>query len=276
MKYVLSITLFLFSIINAQAESIEKQTLSFGIVPQQTKKELLKKWNPILKYLSDKSNLKLQIESARSIPEFEKNVSIGKYDFAYMNPYHYIVFSKKPGYNAILREKNKQIKGIIVTRKDSPFNTLKDLENLEISFPAPAAFAASIIPRAILKKNGIKIQPVYVNSHSSVYQSVASDRYKAGGGIIRTLSISKNNIKTRLKVFWESKGYSPHAIATHPSVSKESRKALSLAAINMHKDPKGKLLLKENAFNAFIAAKDSDWEDIRALKISVKLAKGTD
>ena len=272
MKYTFLIVLCLLHVSIVDAQSDIDKALSFGVVPQQSSKQLLDKWGPVIGYLSAKTGLKLQLKSAKSIPEFEKQVSIGGYDFAYMNPYHYVVFSESPGYRAIAREINKRIKGIIVTRKDGNIQSINDLANLKIAFPAPNAFAASILPRAYLNREGIKVTPMYVNSHSSVYQSIFMKHFPAGGGIMRTFELNKSSVKAELKILWESKGYSPHAIAVHPRVAAQHSKALVLALGEMHKDSKkGQSLLKKIAFKGFEQAKDSDWDDIRGLQIDTSL-----
>ena len=51
---------------------------------------------------------------------------------------------------------------------------------MELAFPAPAAFAATIIPQATLHQQGIAFTSQYVSSHDSVYLSVAKGLCKAG------------------------------------------------------------------------------------------------
>ncbi|MEO0444096.1 MAG: PhnD/SsuA/transferrin family substrate-binding protein, partial [Pseudomonadota bacterium] len=57
---------------------------SFGIVPQQSAKKLAQAWTPVLQYLSTKTGIKLQFKTAKNIPEFEKRLADGDYDFSYM------------------------------------------------------------------------------------------------------------------------------------------------------------------------------------------------
>jgi len=104
-----------------------KKTYSFGIVPQQAASKLARLWTPILKHVSAKSGYTLSFRTANNIPAFEKQLAAGNYDFSYMNPYHYTVFSQNPGYRAFGRQADKRIRSIMVVRKDNPINSLKDL-----------------------------------------------------------------------------------------------------------------------------------------------------
>ena len=132
-----------------------QQVLTFGVVPQQAAKKLAKKWGPLFQYIGERAGVTIRFKTAPNIPEFERRLSKGEYDLAYMNPYHYTVFGDQPGYRAFAKQKNKRIKGIMVARKDTTMADLKALNGNKLAFPAPAAFAASILTRAHLKEIGV-------------------------------------------------------------------------------------------------------------------------
>src|SRR5258708_28106314 len=90
---------------------------SFGIVPQQSASELAYLWTPLLSYLGEKTSLKLEFRTAKDMPTFEQRLAAGEYDFAYMNPYHYVVFHDSVGYRALAKEKEQKLVGVIVVHK---------------------------------------------------------------------------------------------------------------------------------------------------------------
>lgn len=245
------------------------ESYSFSIVPQQSAKKLAKLWTPIFRYISDKSGVTIQFKTAKNIPTFEKRLSDGEYDFSYMNPYHYTVFSQKPGYQAIAKQKNKLIKGIMVVRKDSDVGELGDLKNQRLAFPAPAAFAASLLTRAKLKNDQIAFTPAYVSSHDSVYLGVARGLFPSGGGVMRTFNNTDPKVREQLKVLWTTDGFTPHAIAAHPRVPKEVVEKVKQALLSMNDDPEGQKLLKTINFKGMQAANDTDWDDVRGLGIEL-------
>jgi hypothetical protein len=65
---------------------------------------------------------------------------------------------------------------------DSPIQTVAALNGKTVVFPAPNAFAASLLIRAHLAGQGIRIEPKYVQTHGSVYRAVALGDASAGGG----------------------------------------------------------------------------------------------
>ena len=86
-----------------------------------------------------------------------------------------------------------------------------------MAFPAPTAFAATILTQADLAANQVSFTPSYVSSHDSVYRSVAKGIYPAGGGVVRTFNNVAEEVRKQLRILWITKGYTPHAIAIHLS-----------------------------------------------------------
>ena len=243
--------------------------LTFGIVPQQSASRLASLWVPIFKYLEEVTKKPIHFRTAPDIPTFEKRLAAGDYDFAYMNPYHYTVFSKNPGYKAFAKARGARLKGIIVVRKDSPIKNLNELNGTTLAVPAPAAFAASILTRAYLSSVGIQFTAKYVSSHDSVYRTVAKDLYTAGGGVIQTFENVAPEIRDQLRILWTSQGYTPHAFAAHPRVAEGLVKKVVIAMETMDQNATGKALLDAINFKGIEAASDSDWDDVRDLNIQL-------
>ena len=106
------------ALLQVAARAADSRSFSFGVVPQQSATELAKAWIPLFNTLAEAAGFGLRFATAPNIPVFEKRLAAGEYDFAYMNPYHYTVFSQKPGYRAFAREKGRRLRGMVVVRKD--------------------------------------------------------------------------------------------------------------------------------------------------------------
>ncbi|GMR19466.1 MAG: phosphate/phosphite/phosphonate ABC transporter substrate-binding protein [Gammaproteobacteria bacterium] len=271
-RFVIGMVLAVSAMAPTQAEPL---TLTFGIVPQQSASKLARLWTPILDYLGEQTGYRLHFRTAQDIPAFERRLAAGEYDLSYMNPYHYTTFHRAPGYEAFARAKDKRIKGIIVVRKDSPVKDLREFSGQILAFPSPAAFAASVLPRAWFNTEGIPITPKYVSSHDSVYRTVARGLYPAGGGVMRTFNNVDPAISDQLRILWTTRPYTPHAIAAHPRVPNKVVQRLQQAMLAMDRDPQGKKLLAAIRIKGFERGEDGDWDDVRALGIDLldKLVK---
>lgn len=248
----------------------QQQTYSFGVVPQQSATLLAKRWGPLLTTLSEHSGVNLRFATAADIPVFEQRVAQASYDFAYMNPYHFVTFNKTPGYEAMGRAKDRYIRGILVVRKDDPITSVKNLAGSELAFPAPLAFAATLLPQAYLRQTRIEFHPNYVSSHDSVYRAVAKGLYAAGGGILRTFGTVAPGIRDQLRVLWTSEKFTPHAFASRPGLPQQVRDRVARAMYTLHKSAEGARLLHALRLKGIIPATDKDWDDVRALDISIQ------
>ena len=246
-------------------EGINLPTYTFSVVPQQSARKSADQWMPILAAVSEASGVRLRFVTERDIPEFERTLREGKPDIAYMNPYHYEVFHEAAGYEALARAKDKRIKGILVARKDSNLESIEDLAGLEVAFPAPAAFAATLLPRAEMARMDLGVRPRFVSSHDSVYRNVASGTMPVGGGVVRTFNAMPPDVVDQLQVIWTSEGFTPHAIAAHPRVPQEVVERVQAALIGLDQAANGASLLAPVRLNGFERGEDADWDDVRAL-----------
>lgn len=249
-----------------QATSI----LTIGIVPQQAAGTLAKIWVPTLDFLSKQTGYSLRFATAKDIATFEQRLAAGEYDIAYMNPYHYTVFHRAPGYRVFAKEKDTKLIGIVVVRKEDRYSDLGQLRGQTLAFPSPISFAATLLPQAEFRKLGIPIESKYVASHDSVYLAVARGLYVAGGGIPRTYAQLSPERREKLRVLWNSAEYTPHAFAAHPRISNETVARIKAVMLNMATDPEGAVLLQTLGFKGIVAAQTQEYDNISSMETSIR------
>lgn len=239
------------------------KSLVFGVVPQQSPIELIKDWQPVITYLENATGEKIILKVERSIPEFEKKLYNGEYDIAYMNPYHYVVAHKRKGYNAKVRDE-KNIIGILVVRKNSAISDVSMLKGKSFLFPAPDAFAATLLTKyELLKKYGIDVNKEknyrYVNSHDSVYKGVARSIGDVGGGIERTLNaLDDKESKDALNTLYKTKPYPSHPFAFNKTVPESVKNKMIKAILQLPDSLLGSLKMKR-----LIEIDDSEYNSVR-------------
>jgi phosphonate transport system substrate-binding protein len=256
-------------LVSAGHAETQQPALSFGVVPQQSAAKLAAMWTPLLEHLTARTGQRLQFRTAPNIPEFERRLASGDYDIAYMNPYHYTVFHRSPGYRAFAKQREKKLVGIIVVRTDSGLSKLEELGGQTLAFPSPAAFAASILTRAEFNNRDIAITPKYVSSHDSVYLSVVKGLYPAGGGVVGTLNNVDPAIREQLHILWTSAAHTPHAFAAHPRVPQRTIDAIAAEMLKLDGSETGRQLLQRLNFKGIAAADDAEWNSIRELKLDL-------
>jgi phosphonate transport system substrate-binding protein len=215
-----------------------------AIVPQFPAVEIHRDWSPLLDRLEKETGLNFTLAINASIPEFEDALLAGQPDFAYMNPYHQVMAKRAKGYVPLVRGGNL-LTGVLMVRKDDPIKSVSELDGKDIAFPAPNAFGASLWLRALLAEQAkIRINPVYVKTHSNVYRYVTSGRAAAGGGINATLADESEEVRANLRVLLETPGVPSHPLSVHPRVPEVVRKQVTEALLRMAAEPGGQALME--------------------------------
>ena len=124
----------------ACAVAAAAQVYSFAVVPQFEQRKLFGIWKPIVDDLEKRTGLAFKLEATLTVPEFERELSKGTFDFVYANPYHILRTSKTPGYLPLVRD-GTPLRGILVVRKDSPIGSPAELAGMQVAFPSPNAWA---------------------------------------------------------------------------------------------------------------------------------------
>ncbi len=255
----------LFSI-SVQAE--KKRTYTIGIVPQFEIRHIRKIWNPILNEIEKNTGIKLKLIGSPTIPDFENEFNAGKFDFAYMNPYHILLAKDSQGYIPLVRDNGRKLHGILVVRQDSGINSVKDLNGKKIAFPAPNALGASLLMRANLTNDyKVKFKPIYVKTHSSVYLNVVVKQTSAGGGVQKTLNQQRDNIKGALKILHKTPSVAPHPLAAHPRVSAEVREQIKNTFLALGENVIGRSLLAKVPMKKIGEAKMSDYTPLKKFNL---------
>ncbi|NOR52196.1 MAG: PhnD/SsuA/transferrin family substrate-binding protein, partial [Gammaproteobacteria bacterium] len=237
--FSLALMLWLFS-----AEILSAERYTFGVVPQFAPSKLHEIWYPILKELEQRTGYQLQMVGTTNIPAFEEGFISGEYDFAYMNPYHATVAMSKKGYRTLVRDQGRRLSGILVVRKESPLQKVSQLQGKRVAFPAPNALGASLLMRADIDQlYQTKIDPIYVQTHSSVYLHVLMGNTDAGGGVLATLRRQPQEIQDQLKIIYRTREMAPHPIMVHPRVSSTVAEAVQQALLEMGNSVEGAKLL---------------------------------
>lgn len=227
------------------AEQADK-VYTFGVVPQFEARKLHSIWRPILDLLEKETACKFKLQGSSSIPKFEQEFAQGKYDFAYMNPYHMVIANDYAGYIPLVRDHGRKLYGVLVVKKDSNISDPKQLNGKTLAFPAPNALGASLQMRQELHdKFGIKFKSNFVKTHDSVYLNVLLDEASAGGGVQKTLNRQKNQYKEMLRVIHKTQEVAPHPIAVLPDVPVEIRDRIHDALLKMGQSKEGRKLLSK-------------------------------
>lgn len=250
----------------------------FGVLPQVATAKVAEMWVPFLERLSEASGVKLRFVTAPTISEFGARANAGAYAFYYHNTLAYV--QQEQLYTPFAREVGAKTVGVLVVAKDSKLSKLQDLRGATITIPSAGSFGAAVLPLfAIQREGGLDLQKdvkiVVSGSHEAGYQSVLLGKAEAAGGLTRTFNLMPDETKSRLRILYTTKEYSPLPFAARKDVPHEVVAKVQKALVEFAKNPANTPILEAlNMKRGFEAAKASDWDDVRQARNDlVRVAK---
>lgn len=263
-----SLVVLLLLVLGSQSWS-QNAPYSFGVIVWRSPTLTAQFWNPILRYVSERSGVPLQLKVANTGPEHTAMVGRGALDFLYSN-HNFIKENEASGYRVFARPKEDAGIGEIVVLKESPVRTLSDLQGREVVFPHVAAFFGYHLPMDALLRKGIQVTAHFAGTQEGAMTQLKAGRVVAAGvnaEVMRAFALREN---IAYRVLWSSEKYLSLALSALPSVPVETVRAVRDAFLQMADDPEGaKVLassadvLKQAAPLRFIMARDADFDNMR-------------
>ncbi|MFY9259714.1 MAG: phosphate/phosphite/phosphonate ABC transporter substrate-binding protein [Gallionella sp.] len=250
---------------------------SVYLIPRLPATTLYQDWAPFLKRLGNENGLCFDLHIPADFTEFEQAIRAGKPDFVLLNPYHQVMVARKPGYVPLVRDQLFRLAGVLVVRKDSSVRDIHQLEGATVAFPAPNAYAASLLMRALFAQENIHINTNYVGSHNNVYRAVALGAVQAGGGASTTLSHEPAALQSQLRVLFTTPNYLPHPFSAHPRISPRVQEKVITGFLNIATDSAGQNMLKAIQMPQPTRANYArDYKELERLKLEQFVVLGGD
>jgi len=223
---------------------VPRNVLTVGVIPQFDLAHTQAIWRPILDELQRRTGYTLILRTSTSIPAFERDLAQGEFDIAYINPYLTVNVAEARGYLPVARDTATDLQGILVVAKESPIQSVEELDGKTVVFPAPNALGATLLLRAeLFRRFGVEMVPRYVLSHSSVYLNVALGEAIAGGGVQKTLAQQSPELQQRLRVLYTTEHVPSHPIVIHKRIDKAQQRQLIQALLALGESEQGRALL---------------------------------
>jgi len=265
---VASVGVLVFLALGAHGWS-QSQPLSFGVIIWRSPTLTAQFWNPILRHVSERSGVTLQLKVAQTGPEHTAMVRRGDLHFLYSN-HNFIKANEESGYRVFARPKEDAGTGEIVVLKGSPIRTLTDLKGKEMVFPHTAAFFGYHLPMDALLRKGIQVKPHFAGNQEGAMGQLKAGRVVAAGVNAEVMRAFAQRENIAYRVLWSSDKYLSLALSALPSVPPETVKAVREAFLKMADDPEGAevlassaAVLKQASPLRFVASKDSDFDNMR-------------
>jgi len=264
------LALLLLPLLCGPAAAAATPTYNFSPVNQYNLQVSASFWNPIVRYVSGKSGVHLNLKLGRTSADTTSFVLAKEVDFAFTNH----LFSPermKMGWTVFGRRNAEPVRAQIVVPYDSPVRRLSDLANSIVVFPGPEALIAYKVTYAQLLRQNVPVTVAFAGNMDAAFTQLFSGRAKAAGANSQLVQNYSGREDKRFRVLWSSAPFNDLALMASPRVPAEQVRAVADAFLNMHRDPEGRRILEAAAELvhapeplSFVAAGDADYAAYRS------------
>ena len=241
-----------------------------GVHPLHNPKRLHEIFGPITDYLSKQiPGAVFQVEASRNYAAYDKKLYAREFHFGLPNPYQ-TVNSLKHGYKVFGKMgDDKNFRGIILVRKDSAIKEVTDLKGKAVSFPAPTALAATMMPQFYMQEHGLEVMKDidirYVGSQESSIMNVFLKDVAAGSTWPppwQALSKERPELAQELEVKWSTAPLPNNGLVVRDDVPEDILQQVAKIFFALHTHEQGKKWLARMELSRFEAASNETYAPV--------------
>ncbi len=249
----------------AASNALPIKPLEVGIIPYLSPRVLITSYEPMRLYLENTLGRPVKIYTATNFRQFLLHAQHGDYDLVLAAAHFARILELDQQYIPVARFKSLS-HTLIVSAKNSPLKTTKDLKNQVIAVPDILSLS-SIVAFNHLRDAGLKLGsdfiiqevPTFISAILSVQKGEASAAISASGIIAQMPKKLSDSVTTIIDA-----GVSLRiVILAHPRLGKNTTFLLKQALLKMPKDPVlGKQILSNTHADDIVAVTENDMKSL--------------
>ncbi|MEW6163846.1 MAG: phosphate/phosphite/phosphonate ABC transporter substrate-binding protein [Pseudomonadota bacterium] len=235
----------------------------FGVLNQQSPIQTAERWNPILRYLAEKTGIPLRLKMGPTVAETDAMMGGEALDLIFTN--HSFQASYDGKYSVLARWAGKPIRGVLAVLSSSRIGSLGDLQGRAVAFPSPDAFVAYAVPKVALDGAGVVVIEKFAGNQEGALAQLKAGRVDAAAVNSRFLEAYATREQLGYRTIHVSEPYHELAVMIHPRVPVAQAVALRQALLGMRDDPAAAEVLRQARCEGFEAAQESDYDNVRRI-----------
>lgn len=273
-----SAALLFFAVGHSPVFAVEapKLDLIMGFVPSRDVSQIQLSADRIARSLSEQTGYRIKAITVQNYAAIVVGMSNKTIDIAFLGPLDYIVGHIKNGaypITASVRNGKKGYSGMIIVRKDSDINEVKDLKGRTIALGDPLSASSNLYPKAAMVKAGLDpgkdVRAMTLSSASAIVISVVQGKVDAGA----VYSDARKNPEiisrfprimedTRVIQLTDIIPADPQIV--RKDINPEQVQVLKKGLLALSTDSEGKKWLKDLfGIDQLAAAEDADYDELR-------------
>ena len=224
----------------------EIKVLKMGLIPADDAEEMLRNYEPIQEYLSEKIGIPVKIQVTSDYTAAIEAMRANHIDMAWFGPFSYIIAANVAGAEAIVNgvrasTGRADYYSVIIVNADSGIETWENLKGKKFAFVDPASTSGNLIPRKMLIENGIDPDndfsvSYYAGTHNAVQYAIANGKVDAGatGDTSYARMVESGEIDSEVnKILFKSPPIPGSPIVVRGDLPDELKKKIQDSLVNM-------------------------------------------
>lgn len=255
-------------------------TLTVGVTPYLSSKELEQEYKPLVTYLGEALGLPSELRFPKTYAGLSKMLLDNEVDVAILSPFNY-VRAKQENPSLILlaapiADGSATYAAYIITHENTGITDIAGLRGKRFGFVDRRSASGYLLPLGYLLEGGYPPETffrevVYAGNHSRLIEQVATGEIDAGA----TYSIAFESAHGhRLRILAKTGRVPLDAYCASPRLAQDLIDKLREALLNLStRTEAGKKVLHESHINGFVLAKDDLYDDLRRVAALVDRAE---
>lgn len=242
----------------------------FAVHPLHNPQRLFSKYQPLIDLINERvKGFALKLVASRDYPAFERKLYEGRFHFALPNPLQ-TLSSQQHGYRIVGKMGDDHMfRGIIIMRRDSQVMFVEDLAGAALSFPAPTALAATMMPKHFLQTRGLDLATTdirYVGSQESAIMNVYLGKTVAAGTWPLPWDMllqSRPELGQVLEVKWRTPHLLNNGLVARDDVPREHVQQVMAVLLGLPAEKRGQQILTRINVSCFERADAATYTPVR-------------
>lgn len=241
------------------------ESVRLGVFPYVTPVQLVKFHNPLRVYLEQTLGRPVTLETAPSFKAFIKRTRSGEYDYVLTAPHLGRLAQQRDGYYPLIKT-GHLVKGVYLVPKDSPIQSLSDLNGKSITMVGQAAILSQMAVRqlqALGFRDGVNIEIRTTGTHNNaMYAALRGESDVSVTGILLYNKIQLRD-REKVRVIGETPSVPGFIFLASSRVPKNERLRVREALLNYGDTPAGVEYFKPTGFKALLPIDPSEMDALQ-------------
>jgi phosphonate transport system substrate-binding protein len=246
--------------------------LTVGLIPTESSSHITDRYDDLAKYLEKKLGIPVELKTSTDYAGVITAMQFKHVDLAYFGPKSYVEAALRAGAECfameVLEDGTKGYHGVIISKKGSGINSLKDAKGKVFAFTDPNSTSGTLVPTVYFIKD-LKLDPakyfskvIYSGGHEASILAVKAGRVDAAS--TNDLDMDRGNGKSWNKdkdfnILWTSKLIPGSNMAYRKDIPESLKTALKTAFLS-YNDKAGLSKLK---LKGYVPVSDEVYDPIR-------------